>query len=105
MVRQSRGLCWTLAKEARPLILVFRYIRKVSINTGLVHLNKLEVNLHLIPMLVYTVLLLYSGKFSWGPNFVLCYLQLICGFNFRSVHFIQETTPIIMYVLCVKFSF
>ena len=25
----------------------------------------------------------YSGKFSWGPNFILCYLQLICVFNFR----------------------
>ena len=31
-----------------------------------------------------------SGKFSWGPNFVLCYLQLNCVFNFRSVHFTQE---------------
>ena len=26
-------------------------------------------------------------------------------FNFRSVHFAQENTPIITYVLCVKFSF
>ena len=46
-----------------------------------------------------------SGKFSWGPNFVLCYLQLICVFNFRSVHFTQENTPIITYISCVKFSF
>jgi len=47
----------------------------------------------------------YSGKFSWGPNFILCYLQLIRVFNFHSVHFTQENTPIIMYVLCVKFLF
>jgi len=49
-------------------------------------------------------LILYSGKLSWGPNFVLCYLQLIRVFNFHSVHFTQEDTPIIIYVLCVKFS-
>ena len=47
----------------------------------------------------------YSRKSSWGPNFVLCYLQLICVFNFRSVHFTQENTPIIMCILCVKFLF
>ena len=35
----------------------------------------------------------YSGNFSWGPNFVLGYLQLIRVFNFRSVHFTQENTP------------
>ena len=45
----------------------------------------------------------YSGKSSWGPNFVLCYFQLIHVFNFRSVHFTQENTPIITYVSCVKF--
>jgi len=42
--------------------------------------------------------LLYSGKFSLGSNFVLCYLQLICAFNFLSVHFTQENTPITTYV-------
>jgi len=54
-----------------------------------------HVNLHLQ----------YTGKFSWGPNFALCYLQLICVFNFHSVHLTQENTPIIRYILCVKFSF
>ena len=29
----------------------------------------------------------YRGKFLWGPNFILCYLQLIRVLNFRSVHF------------------
>jgi len=47
----------------------------------------------------------YSGKFSWVPHFILCYLQLIRVFNFHSVQFTQENTPIIMYVSCVKFSF
>jgi len=36
-----------------------------------------------------------------GSKFVLCYLQLIHAFNFRSVHFTQENTPIIMYISCV----
>jgi len=37
--------------------------------------------------------ILYSGKFSSGPNFVLCYLRLIHAFNFCSVYFTQETCP------------
>ena len=47
--------------------------------------------------------ILYSGKFSWGPNFVLCYLQLIRVFNFRSVHFTQENTPDITYISVLNF--
>ena len=42
-------------------------------------------------------------KLSWGPNFVLCYLQLIQVFNFHSIHFTQENTLIIMYASHVKF--
>jgi len=52
-------------------------------------------------MNVYTCVMgrvTYSGKFSSGPNFILCYLQLIRAFNFRSVHFTQENTPIITYL-------
>jgi len=45
----------------------------------------------------------YSGKFSWDPNFILCYLQLIGVFNFRSVHFTQGNMHIITYIWCVKF--
>jgi len=45
----------------------------------------------------------HNRKFSLGPNFILCYLQLIHVFNFCSVHFTQINTPNITYISCVKF--
>jgi len=41
-----------------------------------------------------------AGEILVGPNFVLCYLQLIRVFNFHSVHFAQENMLIITYVSC-----
>ena len=43
-----------------------------------------------------------AGNFM-GSKFVLCYLQLICVFNFRSVHFTLENTPIITYICVLNF--
>ena len=43
------------------------------------------------------------GNFHGVQILYSCYLQLIRVFNFRSVHFTQENTPLITYFSCVKF--